>query len=138
MDVRKLDDRLAVSPQIALDDVQTIAGLGYRTLVCNRPDGEDAGQPEFEQIAAAARAAGMETVFLPVTSATMGIDPARQFADILAAGEGPVFAYCRTGTRCTMLWTISGVLAGTPKEELREAAARNGYDMTNLLESLPG
>jgi uncharacterized protein (TIGR01244 family) len=52
--------------------------------------------------------------------------------------DGPVFAYCRSGTRCTMLWTIAGVLDGKPKDDLREAAARAGYDMTNLLESLPG
>jgi sulfide:quinone oxidoreductase len=49
-----------------------------------------------------------------------------------------LFAYCRTGTRCTMLWTISGATTGTPKAELHKASARAGYDMTNLLQSLPG
>lgn len=138
MNIKILDDKVSVSAQIALADIDELARRGYRTLICNRPDGEDAGQPAFEELAAAARAAGMEAVFQPVTSATMGVEPARQFAEAVAKSDGPVFAYCRTGTRCTMLWTISGVMAGKPKEELREAAARAGYDMTNLLQSLPG
>lgn len=138
MNIKPLDDKVTVSAQIALADIEELARRGYHTVICNRPDGEDPGQPPFEEIAAAARAAGMEAVFQPVTSATMGAEPARQFADAVAGSPGQVIAYCRTGTRCTMLWTISGVLEGKPKEELREAAARAGYDMTNLLQSIPG
>jgi len=138
MDIKQLDDKVAVSAQIAPADIAEIARRGFRTLICNRPDGEDVTQPEFEEIAAAARAAGMETIFQPVTSATMSVEDARRFGDAVDKSDGPAFAYCRTGTRCTMLWTIAGVLNGKPKGELREAAARAGYDMANLLDSLPG
>ena len=138
MNAKSLSDKVAVSAQIAPGDVEELARRGFRTVICNRPDGEDPGQPSFEEIAAAARAAGMDAVFQPVTSATMGLEPAQRFAVTVDSSAGPVLAYCRTGTRCTMLWTISGVLSGTPKAELREAAARAGYDMTNLLQSLPG
>ena len=138
MNFKQLDDKVSVSAQVALADIEELARRGFRTLICNRPDGEDAGQPAFEDVAAAARAAGMETVFQPVTSATLDAEAARNFAAAVEESDGPVFAYCRTGTRCTMLWTISGVMAGKPKDELREAAARAGYDMTNLLQSLPG
>lgn len=138
MNLKQLDDKVSVSAQVALADIDELARRGFRTLICNRPDNEDAGQPAFEDIAAAARAAGMKTVFQPVTSATLDVEAARRFAAAVEESDGPVFAYCRTGTRCTMLWTISGVMAGKPKEELRAAAARVGYDMTNLLQSLPG
>ena len=138
MDIKPLDEKVAVSAQLAPADVADVARRGFRTLICNRPDGEDAAQPPFQEIAAAANAAGMETVFLPVTSSTMSLDDARRFAETVSQSDGPVFAYCRSGTRCTMLWTIAGVLDGRPKDELRQAAARAGYDMTNLLDSLPG
>ncbi|MAS06226.1 MAG: TIGR01244 family phosphatase [Ahrensia sp.] len=136
--MRQLDEKLAVSPQIAPADIAEVARRGFRTLICNRPDGEEMTQPQFAEIEAAARAAGMETVFLPVTSATMSVEDARRFAEAVEESNGPAFAYCRSGTRCTMLWTIAGILGGKPKDELREAAARAGYDMTNLLDSLPG
>lgn len=135
MDIRPLDDKVAVSPQIALEDVGELAKKGYRTLICNRPDGEDAGQPPFEAVAQAASALGLETVFLPVTSYTIGVEPARAFAEAVAKSDGPVLAYCRSGTRCTMLWTIAGVLAGEPREQLRAAAATAGYDMSQFLDS---
>ncbi|MAZ17174.1 MAG: TIGR01244 family phosphatase [Ahrensia sp.] len=138
MDIRQLDEKVAVGAQIAPADLEEIARSGFRPLICNRPDGEDATQPHFDAIAAAARAAGMETVFQPVTSATMSVEDARRFAEAVEKSDGPAFAYCRTGTRCTMLWTIAGVLDGKPKDELREAAANAGYDMANLLDSLPG
>ena len=138
MEIKPLDDDVSVSAQIAPVDVEDIARRGFRTLICNRPDGEDVGQPSFDEIAAVARDAGMQVVFQPVTSATIDVEAARRFAETLEASPGPVLAYCRSGTRCTTLWTIAGVLAGKPKKELRSAAARAGYDMTNLLQRLPG
>lgn len=133
MIIKRLDDQVSVSAQIVLADIEELARRGFRTLICNRPDGEDPDQPPFEEIAAAARATGMKAVFQPVTSATLNEDAARRFAVAIEESDGPVFAYCRSGTRCTMLWTLAGVIAGRPRDELREAAARAGYDMTKLL-----
>ncbi|QKV17591.1 TIGR01244 family sulfur transferase [Oricola thermophila] len=138
MDIRWLDEKVAVCAQIAPHHMEELARAGFRTVVCNRPDGEDPGQPTFDEIAAAARAAGLTVTFQPITSANMNMDSARAFADAVGGSDGPVFAYCRTGTRCTMLWTMAGILAGKPKDELRDAAARAGYDMASLLDRLPG
>jgi len=138
MDIKQLDDKVAVSAQIAPADIGELARRGFTTLICNRPDGEDPGQPPFEDIETAARAEGMQIVFQPVTSATMELEHARRFAEAVDGSEGKVLAYCRTGTRCTMLWTISGAIAGKPADELRDAAARAGYDMSNLLQNLQG
>lgn len=135
MDIKPLDDRVSVSGQVAPGEIGEIAKRGFTTLICNRPDGEAPGQPRFDEIAAQARAAGIDPVFLPVTSATIGPAAAREFADAIDKSAGPVLAYCRTGTRCTALWTLSRLMEGDPKDRLRESTARAGYDMSGLLDN---
>ncbi|TCD11943.1 TIGR01244 family sulfur transferase [Oricola cellulosilytica] len=135
MDLKPLDDRVSVSGQVAPGEIGEIARRGFTTLICNRPDGEAPGQPRFEEIAEQAREAGMEAVFLPVTGATLGPAAARQFADAIGRSDGPVLAYCRTGTRSTALWTLSRLMEGDPKDRLRESTARAGYDMSGLLDN---
>ena len=115
-----------------------IAKQGFKTVICNRPDGEEIGQPDFEAIADRARAAGMEPVYIPVNSMTMGPGPARQFAETIEKSDGPVFAYCRTGTRCATLWTIAGMMDHQSKQELWHATANAGYDMSQLLANYGG
>ncbi|WP_421858816.1 TIGR01244 family sulfur transferase [Oricola sp.] len=133
MNIRKLDDTVSVSPQIEPGDLAEIARRGFTTVICNRPDAETLGQPEFAAIAAAAREAGLNSLFMPVTAATMGIDVAQEFSGALQQSDGPVLAYCRSGTRCATLWTIAGMIEHRPKQELAEATAKAGYDMSGLL-----
>ena len=68
MDIRRIDDTISVSPQLTVEDVSEAAKLGFKTLVANRPDAEEPGQPDMADIEAAARANGMEWVYLPVES----------------------------------------------------------------------
>ena len=107
MDVKRIDDRLGVSPQITAADVAALAADGFRAIVCNRPDGEGADQPSFEEIATAAKAAGLEARYIPVTSGMVRDEDAAAFGDALATLPGPVLAYCRTGTRSATLWSLS-------------------------------
>ena len=65
MQINKVTDALSVSPQITAEDVAAIRDAGFRAIICNRPDGEGADQPNFEEIEAAARAAGLEARYLP-------------------------------------------------------------------------
>ena len=67
MDPRRISDALSVSPQIGLDDLAAIAALGFRSVICNRPDGEAADQQTFEEVEAAAAAVGLQAAYLPVT-----------------------------------------------------------------------
>jgi len=132
MDIRPLTPELSVAPQIAITDLPAISAAGFRTLICNRPDGESPDQPRWVEIEAAARAAGLATHFLP--AATGQVTPAlgAQFAALLETADKPVLAYCRSGTRSATLWAL-GARASTPVPTLLETAARAGYDLSGPL-----
>lgn len=136
-DPRRLDAGFSVAPQIDVADVAAVAQAGFQVLVCNRPDGEAMlGQPAFDEVAAAARAAGMKTVSLPFRGADFDVDQARALADLIAAGEGPILAYCRSGTRSTILWAAAGVALGRDYEDLSRAAAAAGYDLAAVADRI--
>ncbi|MGH1367356.1 MAG: TIGR01244 family sulfur transferase [Maritimibacter sp.] len=103
MQMNTLDDQVTVCPQIAVADVAEIKALGFTGLMCNRPDHEDPGQPTWAEIEAAAQAAGMKTYFLPVTSREEADSAAEGFATALKENE-KLFAYCRSGTRCQLIY----------------------------------
>lgn len=129
--MKRLSDELTVSPQMPLAAIDEIAAGGFKTIICNRPDGEDPGQPSFSEVAAKAEAAGMKAIFQPVASGNVSDADADAFAANLAAAEKPIFAYCRSGTRCTILWSLAN--AGQMQVgDIVKAAAEAGYDMAPL------
>ena len=107
MDIRKIDDNISVAPQISIEDVAEAAKLGFKTLVANRPDHEEPGQPAMADIEAAAREQGLEWVYMPVESGNITDDDVNRFAPMIRDAEKPVLAFCRSGTRCTVLWALS-------------------------------
>lgn len=129
---KKITDSLSVSPQISAADVKAIAAAGFRAIVCNRPDGEGADQPTFEEIEAAAKAAGVEASYLPVVSGKVTDQDAEAFAKAMETLPKPVFAYCRTGTRSTTLWALSQAKT-LPLPEILSRAKAAGYDMSGVV-----
>lgn len=107
MEIKKLNDTLSVSPQILPSDIPAVAASGFKAVICNRPDGEGEDQPPFQDIERAARAAGLEAFYLPVTGGTSGEAEAPRFAELLESAPKPVLAFCRSGARSTALWTLS-------------------------------
>ncbi len=132
MDPKPISDEITVSPQIAPSDVAEIAAKGYRAIICNRPDGEGADQPSFEEIEAAAKAAGLEARYLPVTSGKVRDEDADDFGRALMELPGPVFAYCRTGTRSATLWSLSQAQTRDTADILAKTKAA-GYDMAGVV-----
>ncbi len=104
MEIRQINPRLAVSGQIGPDDIAAVAARGFRAIVCNRPDGEEAGQPRFADVAAAARAAGLEAHHIPVSGPVTDTQAAA-FGAALSDLPAPVLAYCRSGARSTAIWS---------------------------------
>jgi sulfide:quinone oxidoreductase len=104
MHSRKLDDTYSVSEQISPKDIPAIAAAGFRSIVCNRPDGEGFGQPRFADVDAAAKAAGLETAYLPIKSGQMSERDVARFVELMRTLPGPVFGYCRSGARAMSLW----------------------------------
>ncbi len=129
MDIRPITPDYAVSPQIEPVDLPEIAARGYRTVICNRPDEEVPLELSAEVMRIAAEAAGLRFVTNPVTHTTMTPDRLRLQAEAMA--EGPVLAYCASGTRCSVLWSL--LEAGTRSaDEILSATARAGYDLSGL------
>ncbi|MCR4268360.1 TIGR01244 family sulfur transferase [Nitratireductor sp. ZSWI3] len=106
MDIRQIADDYAVSPQITADEVAKVKAAGFRSIICNRPDGEEAGQPEAQAIARAAEAEGLSFRHVPVVSGAMTMEDVTDMAAALKELPGPVFAYCRSGARSANLYGI--------------------------------
>lgn len=131
MDIRKIDDNISVSPQISADDVAEAARLGFKTLVANRPDGEELGQPAMADIESAARDNNLTWVYLPVQSGHVTDHNVEDFDSMIRNAEKPVLAFCRSGTRCTVLWALSAARTA-PTEDITAKARLAGYDVSGL------
>ena len=110
MEIKKLTEDFAVCGQITADQVRDIAAAGFRTLICNRPDDEQVGQPPHAPVAEAAAAHGLHWIYLPVTSGQITERDAENLAAALKDAPTPVLAYCRSGARSTMLWRLADAL----------------------------
>lgn len=127
---RALTDRVFASPQITLNDVADAAAQGVGLIINNRPEGEGDDQTPGDAIAAAARAAGMDYVAIPVTHAGFSEGQVKAMAAALASTDKPVLAYCRSGTRSTLLWALAEASRGKSPHALSAVAAQAGYDVT--------
>ena len=132
MDIKPLAAGLSVSAQITPTDMQAIKDAGFRAIICNRPDGEGADQPTFDEIAAAAKKAGLEARYIPIVSGKVSDADADAFDTAMTELPGPILAYCRSGTRSATLWS----LAQATKRSLADILAATkaaGYDMGGVV-----
>jgi sulfide:quinone oxidoreductase len=106
MHMNKINDTLSVAAQITTADMTAIIDAGFRSIICNRPDGESADQPTYAEIEAAAKAAGLDMRYIPVQSGFVRDEDALAFGAALRDLPSPVLAYCRSGARSSMLWSL--------------------------------
>lgn len=130
---RRVTDQVSVSPQISVADVEAAARQGFRLIVNNRPDGEDPTQPSGHEIEAAAAAAGVGYVHIPVRGG-----PSREQVEtqrqVMAEADGPVLAYCRSGNRSIVTWAVGELLSGArTRDELVGLGRDAGYDLSGVL-----
>ena len=128
-DFRKLSDTMFASPQIGLDDVAIARDMGVALIVNNRPEGEGPDQVPGDEIEAAARAAGIDYLAIPITHAGFSHPQVTALADALDKTNGPVLGYCRSGTRSTLLWALARASIGESPDAIAAAAAAAGYDV---------
>jgi len=129
---RTLDAAVMVAPQISVEDVATAKAQGVTTIINNRPDGEEPDAPQGDAIAAAAAVAGLRYVAIPVTHSGFSAPQVVAMADALRLADGPVLAYCRSGTRSTLLWALARTQLGDDKDALAAKAAAAGYDLSPI------
>ena len=134
--IRPVTDRLSVAPQLSPADLPGVAATGYTALVNNRPDGEEPGQPSGEAMRAAAEAAGLRYAEIPVTHAGFGHHQLDAMAAVLREADGPVLAFCRSGTRSCNLWALAEAKNGGDPEALVAAARTAGYDLSGIRPTL--
>lgn len=129
---RKITDGIYAAPQITPDQIAEAAALGVTLIVNNRPEGESDDQTPGSEIEAAARAAGMDYVAIPVTHAGFSEPQVNAMAEALDSAQGGVLAYCRSGTRSTLLWALAEASQGGDPDALTNMAAKAGYDVSPI------
>lgn len=126
---RRLTDTVLVSPQISLADLAAARDAGVTLIVNNRPEGESDDQVAGAAIEAEARALGLDYVAIPVTHAGFSAPQVEAMAAALDSAKGGTLAYCRSGTRSTLLWALARARAGDDPDQLSAQAAAAGYDL---------
>ena len=129
---RTLDDSISVFGQIEPEDVEAAKEQGFTLLINNRPDNEQPGQTAGAAIEAAARASGLGYVAIPVDHAGFAEWQVAAMADALEKADGPVLAFCRSGTRSTFLWALARHRLGDEGDSLIAKAANAGYDLSAI------
>jgi len=139
MNIREISEHYAVDGQINPSDMQAIADRGFKSVINNRPDGEEPGQPPEADIRSAAEAAGLSYRFIPMTMPTLSPELVAEHNAAIEAAGGPVLAFCRSGTRSTILWALAQVcFHGKSIAEVSSAAAAQGYDLSAVAPLLEG
>lgn len=137
----KIDESISVAPQIRPEDVPALAAAGFAHIINNRPEGEEFGQPSGAEIAEAAEAAGLGYTAIPVTPGGFSMAQVEAMAEALRSAQGPVLAYCRSGTRSCNLWALATAYKGGEPDALVAKGAGAGYDLSGIrpaLEQLSG
>lgn len=135
---RALSETFAVAPQINEAAVADAAAQGFVLIINNRPDGEEPNAPQGDAIAAAAAAAGIGYVAIPIGHGGYGAAEIDALALAIRECDGPILAYCRSGTRSTYLWALAHAANGGDPGGLIAAADRAGYDIGGLAPTLEG
>lgn len=126
---RRLSDSFMASPQISLEDIEAAQKQGVTLIVCNRPDNEDPGQPSSSEVRDAAGDKNIEFVWIPISGGSFSDAQIGEMVDALDSAEGQVLAYCRSGTRSTLLWALAEASKGADPDVLEQQAAMAGYDL---------
>lgn len=137
MDFNKVNDQLTVSGQILPSDVTTLVEKGFKTLICNRPDEEVEEALQSETIEAAAKAVGLNFRYLPIYPGQFTESNISELTAAMTELDGPIYAYCRSGTRSCTLWALSqaGLLDA---DDIISQAANGGYDLRGMAAYLAG
>lgn len=130
--MKAINSQISVAPQVKPEDMADFAQQGFRSVICNRPDGEGADQPSFEEIEAAAGKLGMEARYLPIVAGKVGDTDAEEFGRLMESLPKPILAYCRTGTRSATLWSLSQA-EKLPLSDILSKTKAAGYDMAGVV-----
>ena len=107
MNLQQLGDNFSISDQISSEDIATLVAGGVKTIICNRPDGEEPNQISCAEIKATAENNGISFVHIPVLGREIPAQALQEFVNVIDGTDSKVHAYCRTGTRSSIFWQLS-------------------------------
>jgi uncharacterized protein (TIGR01244 family) len=125
----RLDEQTLVAGQIAPADVAGLKAEGVTMIVNNRPDGEDVGQPKSAEIEQAASDAGIEYRHVPIARGMGPSDVEAMRRAIHGAGDGKLFAFCRSGNRSALAWAVAKSEDGMSRDELERLLGDAGFNL---------
>jgi uncharacterized protein (TIGR01244 family) len=123
---------LNVAGRLDRAEIDALAGAGVRTIINNRPDGEDPGQLPAAEARRIAEAHGIDYHHIPITAATLSRADVDAFATVLRDAPAPIVAHCRSGTRSALLWALTRMREGANALSLVAEAARHDIDIASL------
>ncbi|EEB82484.1 TIGR01244 family sulfur transferase [Roseobacter sp. GAI101] len=132
MDIKEISDQFYIAPQITEADFALLRDKGIRSIICNRPDGEDAGQPRFQDLSNKAQKQGIEMRHIPVSGGIFNDESVAEFSNALNILPKPILAYCRTGMRSAALWSLAKA-QDMPLSEILSATRNAGYDVKDVV-----
>ena len=125
-------DDFAVAEQLTADDVDAMAAAGFKSIICNRPDGESYGQPPRYEIEAVAEEHDIKFSYIPVVSGQLTMEDIAAMSAALDDLPKPILAFCRSGTRSIQLWGLASGIKGLAPEAIVSAGAAAGYDLSGV------
>lgn len=127
---KTLSENVLASEQISIADIAAAKAAGVAVIVNNRPDGEDLSAPQSKDVEAEAGAIGLRYVPIPIGNSGFSAAQVDAMIEVLQSSEGKVLAYCRSGTRSTLLWALSSAKMGVDPGAIAQAAIAAGYDVS--------
>lgn len=128
MKLAVLTPNVTALAQPSAHDIADLAQRGYRSVICNRPDGESDDQPSWAELEAAAAQQGLESRHIPVVMGQITDEQVAEFREALETLPKPIAVFCRTGTRAALLWALANQANLTVDERIA-IAAKEGYDL---------
>ncbi|WP_019221897.1 TIGR01244 family sulfur transferase [Bartonella senegalensis] len=107
MNLQQIDSDIFISAQISVENVETLAQAGFKTIICNRPDQEDPHQPDFSLIKTEAHKYGIKAYHIPIVPPTIKKSEIETMKTILKTASLPLLAYCHHGTRSMHLYRLA-------------------------------
>lgn len=135
MNIKQVEDHFTISEQIAIEDIQVLAELGVKKLICNRPEGEQEGQLTSSELTLEAEKHGIEFIHIPSPGRDIPKDSLEQFIDFFKNNTDKTHAYCRTGTRSSLFWGLSKATEMSPHAVL-ELGKNKGINLEGILDQL--
>jgi len=131
MQIKNIEDNFTISEQITLEDIKTLAEMGVKLLICNRPEGEEPNQLTNAEITGEAKSHGINFVHIPSPGREIPLDSLELFVKTFKDCNEKIHAYCRTGTRSSIFWGLAQAF-DLPCKTVLDNAQKVGLDLSGV------